>query len=184
MQKHLSIITFLLSSSVLAFKSAPFFSPSRFEYLKLQAHAKLEKKNVNVATVLVAAAFGLNILSADMASAKMSDSPSIVISEQIKTFDMSLPSYNKIVDAKASLAAVEDKEAKAAKTTGNSETKVSSSQGETSGAGGILQSASSNPFKPKTKSKAERLAEKEKKRAALEEEAAKREAVLKQKIEF
>lgn len=97
---------------------------------------------------------------------------------------MSLPSYNKIVDAKASLAAVEEKEAKAAKTVGGSESKVSSTQGESNGAGGVLQSSLSNPFKPKTKSKAERLAEKEKKKAALEEEAAKREAVLKQKIEF
>jgi hypothetical protein len=97
---------------------------------------------------------------------------------------MSLPSYNKIVDARASLAAVEDKEAKAAQKTGSFETKVSSSQGESSGAGGIIQSTLSNPFKPKTKSKAERIAEKEKKKAALAEEMAKREAVLKQKIEF
>jgi hypothetical protein len=112
------------------------------------------------------------------------ESSSIIISEQIKTLDMSLPSYNKIVDARASLAAVEDKEAKAAQKTGSVETKVSPPQGESSGAGGVIQSTLSNPFKPKTKSKAERIAEKEKKKAALAEEMAKREAVLKQKIEF
>lgn len=69
MQKLPAIITILLTSSVLSFKSAPFFSPSRLEYL--QAHPTLEKKNINVAAVFVAAAFGLNFLSADMASAKI-----------------------------------------------------------------------------------------------------------------
>ena len=96
---------------------------------------------------------------------------------------MSLPSYEKISDARATLAAVEDREAKTSQTAPKFETEGSLPQ---SGGGlGIMSGSSgSSPFAVKKMSKAERDAAREAKQAALAEEMAKREAVLNQKLDF
>jgi hypothetical protein len=69
MQKLISLLAILLSSSVFAFKSTPFFARVRTVDSTLHAHRNIEK-TLNTAAGLVAAAVGLSVLNADFASAK------------------------------------------------------------------------------------------------------------------
>lgn len=105
----------LLASSSVAFRTFPYFAPTARVQTLVTTNAKhcasTEMKS-NAAAAIVATVLGINLLTGNVVSAVSFESSSIMISDQIKTFDMSLPSYDKISDARASLAAVEDREAK------------------------------------------------------------------------
>lgn len=176
----------LLASSSVAFRTFPYFAPTARVQTLVTTNAKhcasTEMKS-NAAAAIVATVLGINLLTGNVVSAVSFESSSIMISDQIKTFDMSLPSYDKISDARASLAAVEDREAKTSQKTTKVETEGSSPQSG-SVLGVMSGSSGSSPFAVKKMSKAERNAAREAKQAALAEEMAKREAVLNQKLDF
>jgi len=100
---------------------------------------------------------------------------------------MSLPSYDKISDAKAFIAAVEDKEAEAAAqeakkaSKGKPAVSTSSSSG---GVGGFVGGSASSMFRPKAKTKAERISAREAKKKAIAVEMEEREVKLKENIEI